>query len=107
MGDNGVHDDGDVIVEALTRIDDLSERERDVFDLLGFGLSNREISSSLKISEATVRTHVTRILSKLGVNSRLQAGLACQLLRWLEPNRDRKIFRTVPSYPPLGHGSAH
>jgi len=81
-GNDEDESDGVFIVAALGRADELSEREREVFDLLGAGLSNREISKSLKIAEATVRAHVTRILTKLGVRSRLQAGLVRQLQRW-------------------------
>jgi two-component system response regulator DevR len=54
---------------------DLSERERDVAALLSEGLSNKEISSTLEIGEPTVKKYVGRILAKLGVQDRLQAGL--------------------------------
>ena len=54
-------------------IDRLTEREREVFALMAHGLSNVEIQQALVISEATVKTHVNRILAKLGVASRVQA----------------------------------
>ncbi len=53
----------------------LSARELDVAALLGEGLSNKEISGALGISEPTVKKHVGRILGKLGLQDRLQAGL--------------------------------
>ena len=53
----------------------LTEREIDVLRLLAKGLSNKEIASSLSITEKTVKTHVSNILSKLNVPSRTQAAL--------------------------------
>jgi len=54
---------------------ELSERELDVAALLAEGLSNKEISSALKISEPTAKKHIGHILEKLGLQDRLQAGL--------------------------------
>ena len=53
----------------------LSDRELDVAALLAEGLSNKEISTALEISEPTVKKHVGHILEKLGLQDRLQAGL--------------------------------
>jgi DNA-binding NarL/FixJ family response regulator len=53
----------------------LSARELDVAAMIAEGLSNKEISTALKISEPTVKKHVGRILEKLGLADRLQAGL--------------------------------
>ncbi|HUA31240.1 MAG TPA: helix-turn-helix transcriptional regulator [Streptosporangiaceae bacterium] len=58
------------------RIADLTRREYQVFALLGKGLDNHEISMCLGVCERTVKLHVTSVLRKLGLASRLQAGLA-------------------------------
>ena len=56
-------------------VDPLTERELDVLKLVAHGKSNREIADELVVSEGTVRTHVSNILSKLHLASRTQATL--------------------------------
>jgi DNA-binding NarL/FixJ family response regulator len=59
--------------DAPTAVDELTDRELDVFRLIAQGLSNGEIGRELFISDTTVKTHVTRVFQKLGVRDRVQA----------------------------------
>lgn len=59
--------------EALGR---LTEREREIFRMLARGLTNEEIAAALFISPATVKTHVSRVLTKLDLRDRTQAVVA-------------------------------
>ncbi|MEV8435773.1 response regulator transcription factor [Actinosynnema sp. NPDC051121] len=61
-----------------SRLEQLTERELDVLRCLGRGLSNAQIAHELFISGATAKTHVSRILTKLELRSRVQAAIYAQ-----------------------------
>ncbi|KQX83941.1 MULTISPECIES: response regulator transcription factor [Streptomyces] len=61
--------------QARSRLEKLTERERDVLALLGEGLSNADAGQRIHMSEATVKTYVSRILAKLECENRVQAAL--------------------------------
>ncbi|WP_369257139.1 response regulator transcription factor [Geodermatophilus amargosae] len=61
--------------EALHRVAALSDREREVLTLLGSGGSNAELAGRLFVSEATVKTYVSRLLTKLDLANRTQAAI--------------------------------
>ncbi|UQW99826.1 response regulator transcription factor [Streptomyces sp. RerS4] len=63
------------------RLAALSERERAVLELIGEGLTNRQIAKQLYLSEKTVKNHISRLLGKLGVERRVQAAVIAAQVR--------------------------
>jgi DNA-binding NarL/FixJ family response regulator len=61
--------------DQIGKLECLTEREKDVFKLLGQGMSNRQISQQLIITDSTVSFHVSNIFRKLGIASRTEAAL--------------------------------
>jgi len=68
-------------------LDELTEREGQILELLGSGLSNREIGAKLFLSEKTVKHYMTNILQKLQVRNRVEAALIAQKSETLHSNK--------------------
>ncbi|MEZ5217760.1 MAG: response regulator transcription factor [Ilumatobacteraceae bacterium] len=79
-------------VHAVPGIEQLTEREHEVLRHLAAGRSNAEIAEQLYLSEATVKTHLSRVLTKLAVRDRVQAVIAAFAAGVAQPdsNPDRK-----------------
>ena len=68
------------------RLGQLTDREREVLQALALGQSNQEIAASLILSEATVKTHISRILTKLDLRDRVQAVIFAYETKLVEPS---------------------
>ncbi|GAA3502674.1 response regulator [Streptomyces albogriseolus] len=67
----------------------LTDREREILDLIGEGLTNRQIGQRLYLAEKTVKNHISRLLSKLGVERRVQAAVIATQARDRMRTEDR------------------
>lgn len=82
--DRFIRGEGDEEIDQ-SRLDALSAREQEVLEQIGLGLTNQEIAEKLFLAEATVKTHVGRILSKLDLRDRVQAVIFAYQTRLVRP----------------------
>ena len=80
--------DPELATRRDSALDPLTDRERDVFLLIATAQSNREIASTLHLSEGTVKIHVGRILAKLDLRDRIHAVVFAYESGLITPNRD-------------------
>jgi two-component system, NarL family, response regulator LiaR len=84
---SNVANGGDPSPPSNPDLDRLTAREREVLAALGRGLSNRQLADELYISEKTVKTHVSSVLSKLHLTDRTQAALYAVRVGLADPRR--------------------
>jgi DNA-binding NarL/FixJ family response regulator len=82
--------------EPPTGLEELTERELDVFRLIARGLSNAEIGQELYISDTTVKTHITHILQKLDLRDRVQAVVLAYETGLFEEEARARTMRAEP-----------
>jgi len=66
-------------------VDELTEREQQIFELVGEGLTNREIAEQLFLAEKTIKHYMTNVLQKLHLRNRVEAALLAQQRRLSDP----------------------
>jgi DNA-binding NarL/FixJ family response regulator len=80
--------------DSTPGLDELTPRELEVFQLLASGMTNNEIAAKLVVGDTTVKTHVARILMKLGVRDRVQAVILAYETGLITPNLRRPVDRS-------------